>query len=54
MKKYIVSNGDISKGFRFYGAFDTYEEAFDWGLTNFESGFVVSELWGAEWKTITN
>jgi hypothetical protein len=48
MKKYIVSKGDISNGFRFYGAFDTYEQAFDWGLTNFESGFVVSELWGTE------
>ncbi len=48
MKKYIVSKGDISKGFRFYGVFDTYEEAFDWGLTNFELGFVVSELWGTE------
>ena len=45
MKKYIVSSGDISKGFRFYGTFDTHEEAFDWGLIHFESGFVISELW---------
>ena len=42
---FIVSNGDLSKGFYFYGVFKTYEEAFKYGKENFDySGFIVHEL----------
>ena len=42
---FIVSNGDLSKGFYFHGAFKTYEEAFKYGKENFDySGFIVHEL----------
>jgi len=49
MKKYIVCNGNIAQGFRFYGVFDTSEEAHAYGHLAFsESGYTVSELNQAE------
>jgi hypothetical protein len=43
--QWIVINGDPIKGFRFYGAFDSHDQAQSWGLINLEhSGFVISEL----------
>ena len=43
--KYLVCNGDVDMGFRFYGVFDTYEEATKFGKENFDySGFIVHEL----------
>ena len=45
MKKYIVSSGDISKGFRFFGVFESHEKAMSYGVLALgESGFIISEL----------
>ena len=45
MKKYIVSSGDISKGFRFFGVFESHEKAMSYGVLDLgESGFIISEL----------
>lgn len=42
---FIVSNGDLSKGFYFFGVFKTYDEAYRYGKENFDqSGFIIHEL----------
>ena len=44
--KYLVCNGDVDAGFRFYGVFDTYEEATWFGKENFDySGFTVIRMY---------
>ena len=43
--KYIVVKGDVLSGFRFFGVFDTHEDAFEWGLENIDDArFSVSKL----------
>lgn len=43
--KYIVVKGDVLSGFRFFGVFNTHEEAFEWGLRNIDDArFSVSKL----------
>ena len=43
MKKWIVINGNPVDGFKFYGSFETSEQAQYWGIDNFdESGFCVA------------
>jgi len=45
IKQYIIANGDPIKGFRYYGPFNSSEEACQWGSDNFdESGFTLIEL----------
>jgi hypothetical protein len=45
MTKYILCSGNITKGFRFFGVFETHEKATAYGVLALgESGFIVSEL----------
>ena len=45
MQKFLVCNGDMDIGFRFFGVFDSYEEAFYFGKSNFDySGFTVVRM----------
>jgi hypothetical protein len=45
MSKYILCNGNITEGFRFFGVFETHEKAMSYGVLALgESGFIISEL----------
>ena len=45
MNKYVVINGNPVDGWTFHGSFDTYTEAYEWGMGNYdESGFTVATL----------
>lgn len=45
MSKYILCNGNVAEGFRFFGVFETHEKAMSYGVLALgESGFVISEL----------
>ena len=45
MSKYILCNGNVAEGFRFFGVFETYEKANAYAVLALgESGAVISEL----------
>lgn len=45
LDQWIVINGDPIKGYRFYGAFSSHDQAQSWGLINLEnSGFSIASL----------
>lgn len=45
MNRYIVCTGNVLDGHKFHGTFNSHEDAFEWGMQNFEvSGFYITEL----------